>query len=234
MGKKIAIMQPYFMPYIGYFQLIKAVDKFVVYDDVNYINKGWINRNQILINNKPSIITVPLKEASQNKKINEIFVSSDEKWKNKMLRTIELSYKKAPFFNEVFLLFQNILTSNYQTISQLNVQSIKLICNYLSLNTTLDLSSNLYNNQILSGQQRILDICIKEKANQYINPIGGFDLYDKTYFEKSGVNINFIKSNPVIYNQYTNEFVPWLSILDVLMFNGKVKTKEILNNFSLI
>jgi hypothetical protein len=231
---KIAIMQPYFMPYIGYFQLINAVDKFVIYDDVNYINKGWINRNQILINNKPSIITVPLKGASQNKKINEIFVSSDEKWKSKMLRTIELSYKKAPFFNEVFLLFQNILNSNYQTISQLNLQSIKLICNYLSLNTTLDLSSNLYNNQIFAGQQRILDICIKENINQYINPIGGFDLYDKTYFEKSGVNINFIKSNPVIYKQYTDEFVPWLSILDVLMFNGKVKTKVILNNFSLI
>jgi hypothetical protein len=231
---KVAIMQPYFLPYIGYFQLINAVDKFVIYDDVNYINRGWVNRNQVLINGKPSMITVPLKEASQNKLIKEIEVSTDEKWKVKMLRTIELSYKKAPFFSEVFLLVQTILNSDYQTIAQLNLTSIKLVCKYLAIDTTLEVSSKKYDNKDLSGQQRILDICSKEGAKHYINPIGGIELYESAYFNESNITINFLKSNPVIYNQLGNEFVPWLSILDVMMYNGREKTNSLLNNFSLV
>ncbi len=229
-------MQPYFIPYIGYFQLINAVDKFVIYDDVNYINRGWVNRNQVLINGKPSMITVPLKDASQNKHINEIEVTSDEKWKEKMLRTIELAYKKAPFFSEVFSVFKKNLYSDYLTISQLNLGSIKFVCEYLEINTIVDVSSSIYNNQILSGQERILDICIKERANHYINPIGGIELYDKAYFNLSGVNINFLKSNPIEYCQTNNRtnFVQNLSILDVLMNNGKYEIKSFLSNYKLI
>ena len=94
---RLAIMQPYFMPYIGYLQLMNAVDKFVLYDDVNYINKGWINRNRILVNGQAYLFTIPLKEASQNRLINEIYLSNDPKWKGKLLKTIEQGYKKAPF-----------------------------------------------------------------------------------------------------------------------------------------
>ncbi len=229
-------MQPYFMPYIGYFQLINAVDKFVIYDDVNYINRGWVNRNQVLINGNPSMITVPLKESSQNKLINEIEVSSDVKWKQKMLKTIELSYKKAPFFSEFFSVFEKILNSDYSTISQLNFASIQLVCEYLEIHRNVDLSSSLYNNQHLSGQERILDICIKERANHYINPIGGIELYDKAYFNLSGVNINFLKSNPIEYCQTNNRtnFVQNLSMLDVLMNNGKSEIKIFLSNYNLI
>ena len=147
---KVAIMQPYFLPYIGYFQLINAVDKFVIYDDVNFINRGWINRNNILINSKKSYINVPLKEASQNKLINEIFISTDINWQRKMIRTIELAYKKAPFFLEVFSAFKKILESKNETISQLNANLIIAVCQYLSIDTLIQLSSSIYENKNLN------------------------------------------------------------------------------------
>jgi hypothetical protein len=231
---KVAIMQPYFFPYIGYFQLINAVDKFIIYDDVNYINRGWINRNKVLINGKESFITVPLKEASQNKLINEVLISTDVKWQVKMIRTVEQAYKKAPFFPEVFTIFKNIMESESSTIAELNYRSIIALCNYLSINTHIQISSSIYINKELSGQERILDICKQEGAAHYINPIGGMELYDINYFNNKGININFIQSNPISYQQYGNEFVQWLSIIDVLMFNGSDKVNTYLNNYCLI
>jgi hypothetical protein len=234
MDKKIAIMQPYFLPYIGYFQLINAVDKFVIYDDVNYINRGWVNRNQILVNGSSSYITVPLKEASQNKCINEILLSKESKWQEKMLRTVELAYKRAPFFEEIYGLFKQILSSEFETIHQFNVIAIKAICSYVNIQTTIQDSSTVYGNRHLSGQDRILDICTKESANYYINPIGGVSLYDSKFFNDSDVQINFLQSKPITYKQFGDEFTPWLSILDVLMFNDKETIMIFLNNFSLV
>jgi hypothetical protein len=231
---KVAIMQPYFLPYIGYFQLINAVDKFVLYDDVTYINRGWINRNQIIVNGSSSYITIPLKEASQNKCINEIYVSTEGKWHEKMLRTIELAYKKAPFFIEIFDLFKRILSSEYETINQLNTNAIKTICNYLDIQTDIKDSSTIYENKHLMGQERILDICLKEAADYYINPIGGVSLYNSKFFKDSGVQINFLQSKPITYKQFGDEFTPWLSILDVLMFNDRKTIMIFLNNFSLV
>jgi hypothetical protein len=227
-------MQPYFMPYIGYFQLINCVDKFLIYDDVNFINRSWINRNQLLLNGKSSMFTVPLHKSSQNKLISEILVVNDDKWKKKMLKTVEMAYKKAPNFTEVFLLFKNILSSNFETITQLNFLSIQLICDYLFIGTTLELSSSSSNNQFLRGQNRILDICQTEKASHYINPIGGVKLYDRSHFHDYGIFVNYLKSNEIKYLQFDNEFVPNLSILDVLMFNCKEETKNLLTFFKLL
>jgi hypothetical protein len=151
-----------------------------------------------------------------------------------MLKTIELSYKKTPFFPEVFSVFEKILNSDYLTISQLNLASIKLVCEYLEINTNIELSSSLYNNQHLSGQERILDICTREGANQYINPIGGIEIYNKVLFNDSRVRINFLKTHKIEYVHSAPEFVPWLSILDVVMNNGKEKTSIFLNNYSLV
>ncbi|MDQ3534602.1 MAG: WbqC family protein, partial [Bacteroidota bacterium] len=121
---RIAIMQPYLFPYIGYFQLINAVDKFVLLDDVNFINKGWINRNKLLINGKSCYFTVPLEKASQNKLIKDILIASDANWKGKLLKSIELAYKKAPHFGQIYTLVEKIIYSNYKTISELVHQSI--------------------------------------------------------------------------------------------------------------
>ncbi len=231
---KIAIMQPYILPYIGYFQLIKAVDKFIIYDDVNFINRGWINRNRLLVGGKDSLFTIPLKEASQNKLIHEIEVNWDTAWKSKFLKTLEQSYKKAPFYADVLPLVQASLALDNVPISEVIVENLRILCSYLDIKTEIIASSRSYNNQHLKAQERILDICLQEKAHQYINPIGGLELYDKTVFEEKGMVLNFIKAKAISYPQFKNEFVPWLSILDVLMFNSVAQIQGFLEEYELV
>ena len=231
---KIAIMQPYILPYIGYFQLIKAVDKFIIYDDVNFINRGWINRNRLLVGGKDSLFTIPLKEASQNKLIHEIEVNWDAAWKSKFLKTLEQSYKKAPYYTDVLPLVQASLALDNVPISEVIVENLRILCSYLDIKTEIIASSRSYNNQHLKAQERILDICLQEKAHQYINPIGGLELYDKTIFEEKGMVLNFIKAKAISYPQFKNEFVPWLSILDVLMFNSVAQIQVFLEEYELV
>jgi hypothetical protein len=215
---KVAIMQPYFFPYIGYFQLIAAADKFVVYDDVNYINRGWINRNNFLVNGVTTLIQIPLSGASQNKLINEVEILNEAKWKVKILRTIEQSYKKAPFFLAVYDLIESQINKGHTHIARLNVESTLAVCKYLGINTQIIPSSSCYQNKQLRGQNRILDICKKENADHYINPIGGIELYDRELFNENQIQLNFIQSSAVSYQQFNNVFAPYLSIIDVLMF----------------
>jgi hypothetical protein len=231
---KIAIMQPYFFPYIGYFQLIAAVDKFVVFDDVNYINKGWINRNNILVSGKPCMITLPLKGASQNKRIHEIDLAGGEKELNKLLKTIVINYKRAPYFYPVHDLIQKIFGAASINIAEFNLTQLRLICNYLLINTQIIPSSIIYNNYHLKGEERIIDICIKENSDVYINPIGGIELYDRYKFEVKGIKLFFIKPHISEYSQLNHPFVPWLSIIDVLMFNSVEQVRQILKQYELV
>lgn len=227
-------MQPYIFPYIGYFQLIRAVDKFVFFDDVNYIKKGWVNRNQILVNKKSHLFTVPLKAASQNILINKVKLAPEYlKWRDKFLTTVKQSYKKAPFFAEIFDLIVTSL-NHKDNIRDLCFQSTKLLLNYLGLNTNIECSSSKYRNAHLIGKERILDICKKEKCSTYINSIRGVELYDFQDFKNKGLVLKFIKTKPLNYKQFENVFVPNLSIIDVLMFNGKKNTLEIIDNYKLI
>jgi hypothetical protein len=165
---KIGVMQPYLFPYIGYFQLINVVDKFIIYDDVNYINRGWINRNRILVNGKPIYITWPLKEASQNKLINEIERIVDEKWTIKTLKTIETAYKKAPCFENVYPLIKEIITYPEINLSKYIHHSLVKLCEYMGISTVLESTSSIYNNSHLKAEERIIDICLQEKAEEYI------------------------------------------------------------------
>lgn len=232
--RKVAIMQPYIFPYIGYWQLLNVVDTFIIYDDVNFIKRGWVNRNNILNNGKPSMFTIPLIKASQNKLINEIEIVSDSLWKQKLLKTIVSSYKKAPYFNVTNPMIEEIINNNETNISAYIEFQLKKIASYLNITTTIKIASKEYNNRILKGQDRIIDICIQEKANQYINPIGGVDLYEKNKFTENGIKLNFIKSNNLEYNQFKNSFVPFLSIIDLLMFNSAEEIKEKLLEFTLV
>lgn len=234
MAIKLAVMQPYLFPYIGYFQLINAVDKFVIYDDVNFINKGWINRNRILVNGKAYLFTVPLKDASQNKLIRDIEVADDGNWRSKFLKTIEMSYKKAPYYDSIFPIISKIILSASKSISELIKQSIIEINQYLSIGTIIQDSSTIYDNRHLKAEDRIIDICRKEGADQYINPSGGTDLYSKERFKEEGIELLFLKPKPVNYKQFDNDFVPWLSIIDVLMFNSKETVGEYLLAYFLI
>ncbi|MHA1342680.1 MAG: WbqC family protein [Promethearchaeota archaeon] len=231
---KLGIMQPYLFPYIGYFQLINAVDKFIILDDVNFIKRGWINRNYILVNGKKNLFTVPLEKASQNKLIKDTYVVSDTKWKINFLKTIKFSYSRAPYFKNIYPIIQIIINNKENNLSKFIYYSLIKINEYLNIKTKIVPSSEIYRNNHLKGQYRILDICKKEKANHYINPPGGQELYERALFEKNGIKINFIKTNYFFYKQFNNEFVPNLSILDILMFNSKDRIYQFLKEYMLI
>ena len=224
---KLAIMQPYLFPYIGYFQMIYSVDKFVFLDDVNFIKGGWINRNNILINNKITLFTLPLKNASPHKKIFEIEVV-DNKFNEKFLKSITMAYKKAPYFLPAISLIQNILDKKNTTISNIAKTSIIEISKYLSINTKMELSSTIYQNQQLRGEERIIDICKIESCSDYINLPGGIDIYDTIKFKNNNLNLKFIIPGDIVYPQFGECFHSKLSIIDVLMFNSPKKIKEIL------
>lgn len=231
---KLAIMQPYFFPYLGYFQLIAAVDKFIIYDDVNFINRGWINRNNILINGKAGLISVPLNGASQNKRIKDILPLSEQKWRISLLKTIEQNYKKAPQFDMVYPMLQQVINNDAGTISDFNYLGIKSVCAYLGISTSLIPSSEIYANSELKGQYRILDICKKENATSYYNPIGGVELYDRKVFTQEDISLSFLKSESPPYKQLTDKFTPALSIIDLLMFASIDEIKFQLNRFRLV
>lgn len=235
---KVGIMQPYLFPYIGYFQLINAVDKFIVYDDVNFIRQGWINRNNILVQGKTFMFTSPLNNQSSFLKINEVTVNHKlfEIWKPKFLKTLRESYSKAPFYKETFVLIDAVLNQNTldMPVSDLATRSIFETCSFLGIKTTIAPTSSIYGNNNLKGAERVIDICHKEKAKQYINGIGGRELYDKDYFKKTNLDLSFIKPKGVLYKQFNNDFVPWLSIIDLLMFNSPEKINEMLNQYELV
>lgn len=227
-----AIMQPYLFPYIGYFQMIHSVDIFVFYDDVNFINRGWINRNRILINSEPKFITMELLKASQNKLINEIEIGNNQK---KILNSISLAYKKAPYFSEVFPLIEECFNSPSKMISELAIYSIKCVSKYLNVSTSFEMSSELYGNtRGFDKADRLIEICKLNGSGHYVNAMGGLELYDKMYFSKNDLKLNFIKTGLTPYKQFNEDFVAGLSIIDVLMFNSKVECQKLLNNYELI
>jgi hypothetical protein len=232
---KLAIMQPYFMPYIGYFQLINSVDKFVIYDNIQYTKKGWINRNRILANGKDQLITLPIKKDSDY--LNVVERELSESWgkdKIKMLNVIKSSYIKAPYFQETFELISKCLNNPEVNLFRFIYDSIVLINSYLEIKTPIIISSTIETDHTLKSQDKVLSLCKEQNADVYINSIGGVELYDKKVFKQNNIELNFIKSNPLQYKQFNNEFVSWLSIIDIMMFNSKEQIKEYLNSYTLI
>jgi len=228
---KLGIMQPYLFPYIGYFQLINAVDRFVIYDDVNYIKGGWINRNKILVDNREYIFTVILDHASAFKHINKILIKDDFV---DLQKTLYFSYHKAPHFKQVNSLLENVFSSSEKQLGEFIANSIGIITAYLGIDTELIVSSRLKKNNTLKNKDKVIHICKLLGASQYINAIGGQKLYNKKEFAANNIELNFIKSHDIQYKQFNNEFVPWLSIIDVMMFNSKGKIKELLGQYELI
>ena len=231
---KVGIMQPYFFPYLGYWQLINAVDKYVIYDDVNFIKNGWINRNNILLNGKKHLITLPLEGASSFLLINQIKTSSKLKDREKLLKTLEQAYKKAPYFEIIFSIFKDTLFYKSEYISDALIFSIQKIVDYLNLNTEIILTSKLNKDNSLSAEKKVIHICNVLNADTYYNAIGGKELYNKENFEKNRIKLNFLQMNELCYSQFNHEFVPNLSIIDVLMFNSPASIKEMLNEFRII
>jgi hypothetical protein len=228
---KVAIMQPYFFPYIGYFSLIKVVDLFIFYDDVNYIKGGWVNRNRILINSEAKYLTLNVKNGSPNKLINEIEFDDN---RQKLLKTIEQNYKKAPYFKQVWPLLETNLKLKTTSLADIAINSVRSVTNYLGMKTKFEISSVSYpETKGLERSERLKQICRKTHADTYINAIGGIDLYDKNDFLKNHINLQFLKPQLLQYKQYKETFIPGLSIIDVLMFNSIEDINKMLDQYQL-
>jgi hypothetical protein len=228
----LAIVQPYFFPYLGYFQLINAADKFVVYDDVNYIKGGWVNRNKILSNGVPTWFTLELLGASQNKTIREIEIGGN---RARLLKTVRQCYAKAPYFTSAFECVASILENDETNLAKFLYSALVQVCEYLNITTEFCYSSDLDKDCSLKGEQKIRQICCNLDANMYINPIGGMKLYDRQIFANDGIDLRFLQMSPdVEYKQFRNVFVPYLSIIDVMMFNSVEQIGSMLGLYALI
>lgn len=229
----LGIMQPYFMPYIGYFQLLNAVDKYVIYDNAKYTKKGWINRNRILQNNKDTLISISVEKDSDYLDIKDRSVA-DSFDKRKLINQIRESYRKAPYFEQVIPIVEDIINYQEKNLFLYIYNSIKEVCKYLNIHTEIIISSTIDVDQTLTGQDRVIAICKTLGAEDYYNAIGGQELYHSKDFEKEGINLRFLSSKLVAYKQFNDDFIPWLSIIDVMMFNSLAEIRDMLNEYKLI
>lgn len=232
---RLGIMQPYFVPYLGYWQLMNAVDVYLVYDDVNFIKGGRINRNNILINHEAKPVNLILSGASPNKLINEVVVDRSPVSIRKLIAKIEGAYCKAPYFQDVFPILTETFRQDETDLGRYLFNSFKSIGSYLGITTKLLLSSEIEKDCSLKGKEKVMDICKRLGADEYYNSVGGMHLYDKDEFAEHGITLHFLKMNEdVVYPQFKEPFVPNLSIVDVMMFNSKEKCHELLKEYTLV
>lgn len=225
---KVAIMQPYFFPYIGYFQLIKAVDLFIVYDNIKYTKKGWINRNRMLQNGKDVVFSLPLKNDVDSLDVCERELAGDFK-RDKLLNQLRGAYRRAPYFEEVFPVLEGIVHYEGNNLFRFLLNSIVVTCDYLHIDTEIKISSQIAIDHKLKSQDKVLALCEDLGADTYVNAVGGMDLYVRENFAAKGIELKFIRTQPFEYPQFGNGFVPWLSIIDVMMFNSREKIGAVIS-----
>lgn len=225
----IGIMQPYFLPYIGYFQLIAHVDRFVVYDRIEYTKKGWVNRNRMLRNGMPATFSIPLAKASDHLDVRERKVAESFD-PIKLANQFRGAYAKAPHFKATMPLLETILKYQSQNLFDFIFYSLEQVCNFLKIDTPLDISSQVESSSNLRGQDRVLGICNDLKASTYTNPIGGLELYEANAFLKNNVELRFLQTRDITYHQFHDSFEPALSIVDVMMFNPPEQIAKMLRN----
>ena len=215
---RLAIMQPYFFPYIGYFQLIAAVDLFILYDNIKYTKKGWISRNRLLQNGEDAMFSLPLKSDSDYLNVCERELAADFN-RDKLLNRFQEAYRRAPYFAQTFPLIEE--AAHYEDTNLFNFlhHSVVKTCEYLGITTEIRISSSIAIDHKLKNQDKVLALCKAAGASAYVNPIGGRELYSKDTFREKGIELKFIQSKPFEYAQFGGAFVPWLSIIDVMMFN---------------
>ena len=238
MSNSVAIMQPYLFPYIGYFKLIHAVDKFVFYDDVNFIKGGWIHRNKLLVNNKENLFTIPLTKPSSFIKIKDTKLNTKiyKIWVLKFYKTLQQSYSRAPFYNEVLQILDKVFKEDVSNnIGDFASKSILEVCNYLDFKKKWYYSSKNFNDtQDIGRTERLIHMSKLLNCDTYINTIGGERLYSIDDFLKENLTLKFLSIKQDVYKQFSNEFIPNLSIIDVLMFNSKDQVKKLLTNYSFV
>lgn len=232
---KVGIMQPYFFPYLGYWQLMNAVDTYVIFDDVAYIKRGWINRNRIKLNGEAQYFGIQVQNASQNSRINELKLFDDARNRLKMRKTLEMAYSKAPYYGQTMALFENIMNCGQENLAQFLAYGIREIAAYLGMDTKFVLSSVIEKDERLKAQDKILDICVRLGADTYINAIGGRELYSQECFEVRGIELRFLRmDDDIVYSQGRGDFIPGLSILDVMMYCDVSEIRQMLERYTLV
>lgn len=230
-------MQPYFFPYLGYFQLLHAVDLFLLYDDVQYITRGWINRNRILLNGAPAYITLPLDAAPLTANINERILAGQElsRTQAKMLGQLHAAYRQAPYYPAVRSLVEAAFSCPDLQLEVFLANALAVTCRYLGIATPMQLSSITDKQDAgKAGQYRTIAACRALGADTYINPIGGTDIYDRALFVENGITLHFLKTQPYSYHQGVTPFVPHLSILDVIAHNPPEQIQAWLKAYELV
>lgn len=216
---RLAIMQPYFLPYIGYFQLVAAVDLFILYDNIKYTKKGWINRNRLLRNGEDVLFSLPLKTASDSLDVCERELSAAFD-RSKLLNQFNGAYRSAPYFDPTFAMLEQVVRYEDGNLFRFLRHSIVITCAHIGIATEIKVSSEIAINHELKSQEKVIALCGAVGASTYVNSIGGMELYSKEAFREKGIDLKFIKPKPFEYPQFGAPFVPWLSIVDVLMFNS--------------
>lgn len=232
---KIGIMQPYFFPYIGYWQLMNVVDKFVVYDNIKFTKNGWIRKNRILINGHDKFVTLPIRKDSdyldiRERYLSDIFINERKRVINQMI----MAYKKAPNFKKVFPIIEECINYNNDNLFDYIFNSIKKVKEYLKIKTDIIVSSSININHCLHNKYKVMEICKSLGGDIYINPIGGVELYNKDDFFANGISLKFIKTKDFKYKQYGNVFISKLSIIDVMMFNSVEDIQIMLGKYELL
>jgi hypothetical protein len=222
---RLAIMQPYFLPYLGYFQLIAAVDLFIVYDNIKYAKRGWINRNRMLLNGKDATFSLPLKRGSDALDVRERELAADFN-RDKLLHQFAGAYRRAPYFEQTLPLVERIIRHEDDNLFGFLHHSLVRTCEHLGITTEIRRSSDVAIDHQLKSQDKVLALCAAVGAENYLNAIGGRDLYSFAAFRGRGVELAFIQSNAFEYPQFGETFVPWLSIIDVMMFNPLVTVRS--------
>jgi len=231
---RIAAMQPYLFPYLGYYQLIQAVDKFILLDDVNFIKRGWVNRNRILVNGKDHLFSLPLQRASQFRKISDMKLADYSGWRNRFLKTLTHAYRKASQYEPVMEMLHQALPQTAGGLNQLLHKSLAVVCEYLGIQTRMESLTAKPRAKELKGAERVLSICRELEAREYVNlPGAGRELYKAEMFGASGVCLRFLKPEAMTYPQFNNHFIPMLSIVDAIMFNEKTQIQSMLDACSM-
>jgi len=239
MGDKIGVMQPYLFPYIGYFQLMNTVDRWILFDEIQFIDKGWINRNRILHPDEGKewqYITVPLANRGQFDKICDISIKTDIDWRSQILGKLTHYKKKAPFYKETVTFVRDCFDTDEINISRLVTEVLKKTAAYMCIDTQIEVQSDLKLSieGIEHSGQWALKISEALSASKYINPFGGFEIFRPDEFTASGIELSFLKTDFKPYPQKRNGFVPGLSIIDVMMFNEPLECKKMLQDFCLL
>tara|TARA_B100001750_G_scaffold90459_1_gene71504 strand:- start:3014 stop:3721 length:708 start_codon:yes stop_codon:yes gene_type:complete len=226
--KVVAIHQPEYLPWLGFFKKMMNVELFVFLDDVQFRKKGWQNRNRIRINDGTTLLSIPVHTHSYPK-INEVTIDNEKNWSMRHKKSILYNYARAPYFGEIKDFIESIFEKKFQYLVDLNTEIIKFIMNELEIKSKIVFSSELEISK--KGSDRVLDICKAVDADHYIT--GTFWAESNLRveeFKKSNIDVEFQKFQHPTYKQIHGKFIPEMSIIDLLFNEGRKEAKKILQN----